>query len=105
LEGTSSNFFAVLDGRLRTAGEDALQGVTRGLVLAEAKEIVPIALAAIEAADLPRLSEALITSSSRDVMPVIQIDQVCVGSGEPGPITQALMAGYRARLVEASEQP
>ena len=105
LEGTSSNFFAVLDGRLRTAGEDVLQGVTRGLVLAEAKEIVPIALAAIEVADLPRLSEAFITSSSRDVMPVIQIDQVCIGSGEPGPITQALMARYRARLVEASEQP
>ena len=105
LEGTSSNFFAVLDGILRTAGEGVLEGVTRGLVLAEAEEIVPIVLDAIVVADLPRLSEALITSSSRDVMPVIQIDQARIGSGEPGPMTRALMARYRARLIEASENP
>ena len=36
LEGISSNFYAVLDGVLRTAGEEVLEGITRRIVLQEA---------------------------------------------------------------------
>ena len=103
LEGTSSNFFAVMNEKLYTAGDGVLEGVTRGLVLAEAASIVPVIYKAIILVDLACVTEAFITSSSRDVMPVIRIDQIAIGSGQPGPITQALMARYRAHLRLASE--
>lgn len=42
--------------------------------------------------------EAFITSSSREVTPVVQIDQHPIGTGQPGPITQTLLEKYRAHL-------
>lgn len=105
LEGLSSNFFAVLDGALRTAGEGVLEGVTRGVVLAEAPNVLPISLTPITIADLPRLSESFITSSGREVMPVRRIDEVVIGSGEPGPATKELMARYRAHVMKDAELP
>jgi len=105
LEGLSSSFFTVLDGALRTAGEGVLEGVTRGVVLALAIELLPVVCTAIHLADLPRVVEAFITSSSREVMPVVQIDQTTIGSGAPGSITQMLMARYRAHVMQAAELP
>ncbi len=105
LEGVSSNFFAVLSGALRTAGEGVLEGVTRGIVLAEAAGVAPVDYCPINLIDLPRVAEAFITSSSREVMPVIQIDQVLIGAGRPGPITRGLMARYRDHLLCAAESP
>ena len=105
LEGLSSNFFAVLNETLCTAGGGVLEGVTRGLVLAEAQGVVPVNLSPVRLADLPDLTEAFITSSSRDVMPVAQIDHVTIGSSCPGPITQQLMERYWASLAQAAEKP
>ena len=105
LEGLTSNFFSVLGGELRTAGEGVLEGVTRGFVLAEAGEIIPVRADAIHLRDLPCVTEAFITSSSRDVMPVVQIDDAVIGAGQPGPVTRALMARYRAYLEQVSELP
>ena len=44
------------------------------------------------------MTEAFITSSSREVLPVIQIDEQVIGTGQPGPITQTLLEKYRAYL-------
>ncbi|HLF26397.1 MAG TPA: aminotransferase class IV [Anaerolineae bacterium] len=105
LEGISSNFFAVLDGTLRTAGEEVLAGVTRAAVLAEAAKLLPVVFEPIGLADLLRLTEAFITSSSREVMPVIEIDRRVIGAGQPGPITRTLIARYRDYWLQAAELP
>ncbi len=105
LEGISSNFFAVLNGVLRTAGEDVLGGVTRHFILAEAQEVLVVQLQPIGLADLPQLSEAFITSSSREVLPVVQIDDQVIGGGQPGPIAQTLLSRYRAHLDRTAETP
>ena len=104
LEGISSNFFAVLDGILRTAGEEVLAGITRGVILAEAREVLAVQLIPIRLPDLPQISEAFITSSSREVMPVIQIDEYVVGHGQPGSITHTLLQRYRAHLDRTAEE-
>ena len=44
LEGLSSNFFAVVDGVLRTEDARALHGMTRALVLELARGVVPVSL-------------------------------------------------------------
>ena len=103
LEGISSNFYAVLNGVLRTAGEGVLEGITRGIVLQEAASIIPIEYQPIQLSDLDRVAETFITSSSREVMPVIQIDDQIVGAGHPGPITQALLEKYREELARNAE--
>ncbi len=103
LEGISSNFYAVIDGVLRTAGQDVLEGITRRIVLQEAAGIIPIDYRPVKVNELDRVTEAFITSSSREVMPVIQIDDHVIGNGQPGAITQALLAKYREELARNAE--
>ena len=103
LEGISSNFYAVIDGVLRTAGQDVLEGITRHIVLQEAASVVPIDYRPVKVSEIDRVTEAFITSSSREVMPVIQIVELVIGTGQPGPITQWLVAQYRADLVREAE--
>jgi len=103
LEGTSSNFFGVLSGRLRTAGEGVLEGITRSLVLELAAEALPVDLTPVMVGDLGRLDEAFITSASRAVLPVVEIDGQPVGTGHPGPVSELIGRRYRARLDDELE--
>ncbi len=103
LEGISSNFYAVLNGVLRTAGEGVLEGVTRGIVLHEAASVIPIDYQPVKLNELDRVNETFITSSSREVMPVVQIDDQIIGAGQPGPITQTLLEKYREELTRNAE--
>jgi branched-chain amino acid aminotransferase len=105
LEGISSNFYAVLDGVLRTAGQDVLEGITRFIVLHEAAAVIPIDYRPVKVSEIDRVSEAFITSSSREVMPVIQIDDQIIGTGQPGPLAQKVLARYRAYLLRNAETP
>ena len=93
-EGTGSNIFVVLDGRLVTPPLSAgpLAGITRELVLewyGAAEEDVPMER-------LPEITEAFLTSTGRDVQPVLHIDDQRV-SAEPGPITGKAMAVFAER--------
>jgi branched-chain amino acid aminotransferase len=108
LEGMTSNFFYVKarsERSLRTARHDILPGVTRQTVIEIAQwsglrmEYEPLRLDQLEA-----VSEAFITSSSRGIVPVAQIDQVTVGQGSVGPITKELSAAYEAYVLENAER-
>jgi branched-chain amino acid aminotransferase len=99
LEGLGSNFYAVLDDELRTAGEGVLRGIAQQIVFEIAPPIVPIRLEATGIEDVPRLTEAFITSSSRGIIPVVEIDGQGLGDGTPGPVTLALRQAYE-RWVE-----
>ncbi len=104
LEGLSSNFFAELGGALRTEEELALAGVTRSLVLEVAESLMPVELRAVRRDDLPRVDEAFLTSVSREVLPVVRIDDRPVGDGRPGPKTKAIVQAFAdlvRREVEA----
>lgn len=105
LEGSSSNFFALLAGELRTAGEGVLAGVTRGIVLALARGHLPMREEAVTVAELAACSEAFITSSSREVMPVVEVDHRPIGDGRPGPSTRELARLYREHLLALAEAP
>lgn len=105
LEGSTSNFYAVRDGRIWTAGEGMLEGITRMTVLQLAEETgIELQLDAPRLADVPLLDEAFLSSSSRGLVPVRQIDGKVVGQGRPGPITKQLMVAYED-FVERSVRP
>jgi branched-chain amino acid aminotransferase len=104
LEGLSSNFFAVLEGELWTAEQDVLSGITRALVLECARQAgIPLRLEPPRRQDLPNFTEAFITSASRGVLPLRQIDQTVIGTVCPGPLTRSLIHAYQARIEKLSE--
>lgn len=93
LEGLSSNFFYVQEGKVQTAHQRILFGITRSLVMAAATDThIPILLKAAHQADIPLFEEAFITSSTRSVLPVRQIDNTIIGM--PGPLTKKIQATY-----------
>jgi len=103
LEGLTSNFYAILDGRLRTAGAGILNGISRRIVLTVAPDILPVEEQAVTLADIPALSEAFLTSSSRGVIPIVAIDGQPIGAGQPGPLTRRISAAYDAWAEEHIE--
>jgi branched-chain amino acid aminotransferase len=90
LEGTRSNFFVFLDDTLVTPRAGILLGVTRNVVLELARGRFTIDERPILFEELPEVSEAFITSSSKEIVPVVQIDDLIIGDGKPGPRTTEL---------------
>ncbi len=103
LEGLSSNFFAVKDGALRTEEERVLLGVTRSLVLEVAEGLLRVERRAVLVAELPRVTEAFLTSVSREVLPIVRIDGRPVGDGRVGPITKRIVDGFAALVAREAE--
>lgn len=104
LEGFTSNFYAVLDGELRTAGAGVLPGVAQQIVFEVAPAVLPLRRQAVRLADVPHLAEAFLTSSSRGVIPIVEINGQRVGSGAPGPHTLAVRARYDAWVAAHLEE-
>jgi branched-chain amino acid aminotransferase len=105
LEGLTSNFFAFYQGEIWTAEEGVLPGITRSIVLEECQnEKLRIRLSGFPLEEIPALSEAFITSTSRAVLPVTRIDNFKIGSGLPGPITNRILERYQQR-VSVEVQP
>ena len=103
LEGTSSNFFGIRDGVAYTAAEGMLEGITRKLILDELlpQLNIPLRLEVVCVADIPDLDEAALSGSSRAFLPVVKIGDQVVGNGQPGPISQRILAAYN-KLVRRS---
>jgi D-alanine transaminase len=100
IEGAASNLFALVDGMLLTPpkGHDILPGITRDLVveLAQANGI-PLEERKIALEELIRAEEVWVTSSTREVLPVVELDGRKVGAGEPGPLWAKMNALYQQR--------
>lgn len=104
LEGLSSNFYAIEGGELRTAGARVLAGISRQVVIETCAAIIPLRLEAPMRANIARFSEAFLTSSSRGIIPVVEIDGVRVGGGSPGKITGQLRAAYERWVADHLEE-
>jgi branched-subunit amino acid aminotransferase/4-amino-4-deoxychorismate lyase len=105
LEGTSSNFFGLRDGVLHTAGTGVLEGVTRSALLSLAAGLgLPVALEPVHRDSIAELDEAFLSSSTRSLVPIVNVAGAAVGDGTPGPVTRRLLAGYR-ELVEREARP
>jgi branched-chain amino acid aminotransferase len=109
LEGMTSNFFFVGQVAnlpyLGTAQKDVLLGVTRSMVIRAARgRGVVVRYRALELSQLPTVQEAFITSSSRGVVPVIQIDDHKVGRGRIGALTKMLMQAYDEYVLQKAEK-
>ena len=104
IEGATSNVFVVHDGALVTPPEDAgiLVGITRAQVLDIAGELgITVRLATFHPAITAQ--EAFLTSSLRELLPLVQIDAHPLGDARPGPITRAIHSAFRRRVGLGAE--
>jgi branched-chain amino acid aminotransferase len=94
LEGTTSNFFAFIDGTLITPGDAVLLGITRKVILQLAEGRFAIEIRDIRQEDIARMDEAFITASNKEVVPVVRMDEHTIGSGRPGDQTRRIMQWF-----------
>ena len=102
VECSQSNFFIVKGGRLRTAPLNAglLPGITRDFVIRLAKDQgVGVDEADYSPTDVTSADEAFITGTTREVTPVVAVDDHTIGTGAPGPITRRLLEEFRRRTA------
>lgn len=98
LEGASSNVFAVADGVLYTAPKDhhILAGITRDLIVELVQQHgLAFREQALPAAQLSSASEIWISSSTREMVAVTQLNGQPVGSGRVGPVYRQVWQWYR----------
>ena len=104
LECLTSNFFYVRDGKLGTAPRGVLNGVTRHEVLSIARaEGIEILYKPLLLSEAGSIDEAFLTSSSRGIVPIVDLDGVQVGDGRVGEVTRRLMALYEADVEKRVE--
>jgi branched-chain amino acid aminotransferase len=102
-ECSQSNLFIVKDGVVRTPALDAglLSGITRAFVFEIGQGAgVKVEEASLKDEDLLNADEAFFTSTTKELMPIVQVDDRTIGSGTPGPITKRLLAEFRRRAYE-----
>ena len=104
LEGASSNFYAVLDGQLHTAGSGMLAGISRRIVLEVCRDVMPLRLQAPRLDELPDFREAFLSSSSRGIVPIVRIDEHVIGDGMVGENTFRLRHAYQQWVAEHLEE-
>ena len=102
LEGTRSNFFVFRGDTLVTPHAGVLIGVTRNTVVELAHGLFILEERPILLAELASVDEAFITASSKEIIPVVQIDDIVIGNGKPGPRTTALEQRF-IQMVERGE--
>ncbi|WP_371188981.1 D-amino acid aminotransferase [Thalassotalea maritima] len=98
-EGSTSNVFVVKDSNIYTpkANHFILGGITRDVIIEIAENAgLKVHQQDIYTDDLFAADEVWITSSSREISPVRQIDDKIIGQGNIGPVARALFSKFQA---------
>ncbi len=99
-ECTTSNLFIVKNGAALTPPVDAglLAGITREFLFEIGGELgIPVLEQVLRDDDLFGADEAFLTSTTRELVPIVRVDERVIGGGMPGPVTNTLLEGFRRR--------
>lgn len=100
LEGATSNICVVKDGVLITPKENILRGITRMKTLELTTQLaVPYEERAITQEELLGADEVFLTSSFKDILPVVHVDDVTIANGAVGPVTKRFIDAYADLLA------
>lgn len=95
-EGTTSNFFIVINNKVITPKKDILFGITRQVVLEIIKKLkIRIIKKSISFNDLKQANEAFLTSTNKEVMPVVKVNNLTIGNGNVGNFTKKIMDEFK----------
>lgn len=108
VEGATSNVFVVKNDELLTPPESAgiLPGITRAHLLEVAKELgVAVRFEELPEASVLDADEVFISSSIREVLPVVRVDEKTIGDGKPGAMTRKLHSAFRKAVGAPGPDP
>jgi branched-chain amino acid aminotransferase len=93
-EGAGENLFVVKDGRIYEPEiASALVGITRGTVIALAKELgYEVTAKRLTRDDIYIADEAFFTGTAAEVTPIREVDSRIIGAGKRGPITEKIQS-------------
>ena len=96
-ETSRSNVFVIKNGVIKTP-EDVLQGITRKHVISMVRGAFELEIGSVSTTDLWSADEVFITSTLKEIMPIVQIDKNKIGDGSIGKITRELMTQFEKLL-------
>jgi D-alanine transaminase len=106
-EASSSNVWIVKDGVLIGPPKDnlVLTGIRYGLLERLCQERgIPFALRRVSRDEVSGADELILSSASKEVLPVVTLDGKAIGNGRPGPIYQSLYAAYQQAKQRNAEK-
>lgn len=86
-----SNIFAITqEGKLITPSEGALEGITRKRILRHAESFLKVEIRPVQLQELLEAKEVWISSTTKGIWTVGNIDGVMIGDAQPGPVAKKL---------------
>ena len=95
LEGTTTNFFCFKENKLITPKLDILPGITRSVLVDLVKGHFDLDDREIHRNELSSMEEVFISASNKEIVPIIQVDDIGIGDGQPGPRTRKVMQLFK----------
>lgn len=96
LESTTSNLFVFKGNKLYTPNKEILFGITREVIITIAKKHFQVFEEPISYTELDSIDEIFLTSSNKEIVPVITVDKHQIGTGIPGEKTKFLIKEFAA---------
>jgi D-alanine transaminase len=97
-EAAASNVWVVKGGMLLGSPRDnlVLEGIRYGLIEQLCRDAgIPLELRRVTREEVMGADEVLLSSATKEILPVTTLDGKPVGNGRPGPIYDKLYAGYQ----------
>lgn len=95
LEGTTTNFFCFKDNKLVTPKLNILPGITRSVLVDLVKGHFDLEIREIQKDELSSMEEVFISASNKEIVPIIQVDDIVIANGKPGERTRKVMQLFR----------
>lgn len=99
-EASRSNLFIVKDGSLFTPASNILHGVTRKQVLQLCEGVINVSVQDISVSEMLTADEVFITSTLKEICPIVEIDGKSIGSGKVGPLTRKVSAMFQQLIQD-----
>ena len=99
-EGTISNLFIVKNGAALTPplSSGLLPGITREYLFEIGRDVgVDVREQVLRDEDLFGADEVFVTGTTREIVPIVEVDSRTIGGGRPGPVTKKLLDAFRRR--------
>ena len=95
-EGSGENLFAVKNEELFTPSLDAsLDGITRKAIISLAEELgIKVNVKDLSESDITSSDELFFTGTAAEVVPITQVNNLKIGSGKRGKVTEVLQKNY-----------
>jgi branched-subunit amino acid aminotransferase/4-amino-4-deoxychorismate lyase len=94
-EASTSNLFMVTGKKIITPKAEVLPGITRAKTIMLAKKAgYEVEEREVLLSEVRKADEVFLTATNKDVTPIVKVDDLVIGAGKPGPVTQDLLYRY-----------